>query len=241
MVILEKRLNVLYGFLLKLNSRDLNDPETVARMLQVCSRLVKEVVIVEGSDEKEEITKMAFPDQKGNKTFSTIINKITEKQKFLVLQFYINRKTIPICQCLVSSSRLLSDSKKLRRFNDLMEGMKSRDQICYKFESIALETLGRVSCSEWTPDKKFYQATIYYDLWEQFPTERSLDLACSLVESHLNAMRLGSRRAMKMFPNLLTFLENASVHPSFSGILNVFKAASESVQPWAFIPWINQV
>jgi hypothetical protein len=122
-----------------------------------------------------------------------------------------------------------------------MEGIKSRDQIRFKFESIALDTLDRLSSNDWTPDKKFYQATIYYDLWEQFPSERCLDLACSLVESHLNAIRLGSWRAMKMFPNLLTFLENASVHHSFSSVLNIFKAASENVQPWAFIPWINQV
>jgi len=130
---------------------------------------------------------------------------------------------------------------KADHFKNLVEGLNTRDQVRYRFEYDALEILSEIPHNEWTDEKKFYQTTLFYDLWNHFPTERSLDLACSLVESHMGALKLGSQRAMKMFPNLLSFLEDISSSGEYSRVLNIFRVESQFVQPWMFIPWINQV
>jgi len=62
----EKRLNILYGFLLKVRAQNLNDPEIIARMLQVCSKLIQVIKTRDGSpDQVEEIATVTFPDEKG--------------------------------------------------------------------------------------------------------------------------------------------------------------------------------
>jgi hypothetical protein len=71
--------------------------------------------------------------------------------------------------------------------------------------------------------------------------QQSPELASNLIESHLEAMRLGSRKAVKLFPNLLSLIEDVALKPHFSSALNKFAEKSDQVPAWLFLPWINQV
>ena len=54
-------------------------------------------------------------------------------------------------------------------------------------------------------------------------------------------MKLGSKRARKLFPNLLTLLEDIAQEPKFLPALKAFAKKSAQVPVWVFIPWINQI
>jgi hypothetical protein len=88
-------------------------------------------------------------------------------------------------------------------------------------------------------------AAYNYNLWNQFPHHRTVPLANSVIESHLDSLRDGSKKALKLFPNLLSFVEEISSSESYrqtyASVLANFTSKSLEVPPWLFLPWINQI
>ena len=88
-------------------------------------------------------------------------------------------------------------------------------------------------------DQLFSLSTFNYDLWNNYASHRSPALAESIVESHLDSLKAGSKKALKLFPNLLSFIEEN--YRTFPSILKKFTFKSLEVSPWLFVPWITQM
>ena len=94
-------------------------------------------------------------------------------------------------------------------------------------------------------DQRFSLAAYNYSLWNQFPNQRTVQLANSVIESHLDSLKGGSKKALMLFPNLLSFIEEISSseidRQTYSSVLAKFTSKSLDVPPWLFVPWINQI
>ena len=94
-------------------------------------------------------------------------------------------------------------------------------------------------------DERFSLAAYNYNLWNQFPNHRTVPLANAVIESHLDSLKGGSRKALKLFPNLLSFIEEISsseiYRQTYASVLATFTSKSLEVPSWLYVPWIKQI
>ncbi len=92
-------------------------------------------------------------------------------------------------------------------------------------------------------DERFSLASYNYNLWNQFPNHRTIPLANAVIESHLDSLKGGSKKALKLFPNLLSFIEEitSSECQTYASVLANFTSKTLEVPPGLFVPWINQI
>ena len=156
---------------------------------------------------------------------------------------------------------MLSKEDKKNHFLLLVGNAKTKSDILkvikHRMLDLLKETIGKIETGKASSSKllnseqsdigqiRFNIASINYGIWNDLG-EKTVNVAESIVSNHLLAMKEGNKMARKLFPNLLSWMEEAiknqdEVDSLVQTVVDTFCETSAKVPSWMFLQWRNQI
>jgi hypothetical protein len=89
------------------------------------------------------------------------------------------------------------------------EGIKTKEDMSCMLATKSMDLLLKMEDSL-NQTELFQLSECCYSLWSAFPAKRLPELAIAIVSSHSKSIQLGYLKAMKLFPKMLTLIEEMS-------------------------------
>ena len=128
---------------------------------------------------------------------------------------------------------------RILHFKNLLEGQNitSQKDLCCALEKLALYYLKDFRHAL-NSSELFELSEAIYNLLQEFPETKSIDMLKTIVDSHTSSMKQGSVKAMKMFPKLLLLMED-NCHDT--EVVLFFQSKMSNVPSWTILPWCSQL